>query len=162
MRIIIIITRRIINGKKGNGRVKMRRSKIDIVVDVLEVTKNGVNKTAVVYKTNLNFRLAEKYLLLLEKQGLIEKRSDKYFTSDKGKIFLGKAKDLTMQLEIPDQKVMENARQNETPMMNHKEMAIYYESPMQKSQETILQNKLPLEKARGKTIQCEPPIQMVG
>jgi predicted transcriptional regulator len=62
-------------------------------------TKNGINKTAIVYKTNLNFRLADKYLLLLEKQGLLEKKSDKYFISDKGKNFLGKAKDLTIQLE---------------------------------------------------------------
>jgi predicted transcriptional regulator len=135
----------------------MRRSKIDIVVDVLEVTKNGVNKTAIVYKTNLNFRLAEKYLLLLEKQGFLEKKLDKYFTSDKGKIFLGKAKDLTMQLDIPIQNVMENAKLNETPMLNHKEKIIYYESPLQKSQEMLLQNKLPLERAREKTIQCEPP-----
>jgi predicted transcriptional regulator len=134
---------------------------MDIVVDVLEVTKNGVNKTAIVYKTNLNFRLAEKYILLLEKQGLLEIKSDKYFTSDKGKIFLGKAKDLTMQLEIPIPKVMENAKQNETILRNHKELTIYYESPLQKSQEIMLQNKLPIERAREKTIQCEPPIQMV-
>jgi predicted transcriptional regulator len=140
----------------------MRRSKIDIVVDVLEVTKNGVRKTVIVYKTNLNFRLAEKYLLLLEKQGLLEKKSDIYFTSDKGKIFLGKAKDLTMQLEIPIQKVMENARQNETPMLEHKEMTMYYESSFQKSQEMMLQNKLPIERAREKMTECEPLIQMVG
>jgi len=116
-----------------NGREKMRRSKIDIVVDVLEVTKNGVNKTAIVYKTNLNFKLAEKYLLLLEKQGLLEKKSDKYFTSDKGKIFLGKAKDLTMQLETIIETGKENTKQNETLMLKHKEMAIYYEAPLQKS-----------------------------
>jgi predicted transcriptional regulator len=148
--------------KEKTEGLKMRRSKIDIVVDVLEVTKNGVRKTAIVYKTNLNFRLAEKYILLLEKQGLLEKKSDIYFTSDKGKIFLGKAKDLTMQLEVPIQKVMENARQNETPMLEHKEMTKYYESPLQKSQEMMLQNKLPTEKAREKAIQCEPLIQMVG
>jgi len=141
----------------------MRRSKFDIVVDVLEVTKNGVNKTAIVYKTNLNFRLAEKYLLLLEKQGLLEKKSDKYFTSDKGKNFLGKAKDLTMQLEAIIQNGKENTTQNETPMLKHKEMTIYYEAPLQKSQEMLLQNnKLPIERVREITIQLEPSIQMVG
>jgi predicted transcriptional regulator len=111
----------------------MRRSRIDIVVDVLEVTKNGVNKTAIVYKTNLNFTIAEKYLLLLEKQGLLEKKSDKYFTSNKGNIFLGKAKDLTMQLEIIIQNGKENTKLNETPMLKHTEMTL-----------------------------CEPPIQIVG
>lgn len=140
----------------------MRRSKMDIVVDVLEVTKNGINKTAIVYKTNLNFRLAEKYLLLLEKQGLLEKKSDKYFTSDKGKIFLGKAKDLTMQLEPINQNGKENTIHNENPILKHKEMTIYYETPLQKSQETMLQNKLPIDKAREIIIQSEPSIQMVG
>lgn len=94
----------------------MRRSRIDIVVDVLDVTKNGANKTAIVYKTNLNFKLAEKYLLLLEKQGLIEKRSDKYFTSDKGKIFLGKARDITMELETIIQKDKESSKQYDVPL----------------------------------------------
>src|SRR5659263_146628 len=135
---------------------KMRRSKIDIVVDVLEVMKTGVNKTAIVYKTNLNFRLAEKYLLLLEKQGLLEKKSDKYFTSDKGKIFLGKAKDLTLQLEIPIQKAME--KQNETPMLMNNEMTIYYEAPVQKSQEILLQTKLTIGRGRGISIEYEPLI----
>lgn len=120
----------------------MRRSRIDIVVDVLEVMKNGVNKTAIVYRTNLNFRLAEKYLLLLENQGFLEKKSNKYFTSDKGKVFLEKAKELTVQLETIHQKRNENTKQSETPILKQKKMTIYYEAPIQKSQEMILQSKL--------------------
>lgn len=76
----------------------MRRSRIDIIIDVLEVAVTGVNKTAVVYKTNLNFKLAEKYLGLLQKQGLVENTVNKYKTTEKGKIFLEKAKELTLQL----------------------------------------------------------------
>ncbi len=76
----------------------MRRSKIDIIIDVLEVAKMGVNKTSVVYRTNLNFKLADKYLELLQNQGLVENRLDKYVTTDKGKIFLEKAKEITLQL----------------------------------------------------------------
>lgn len=51
----------------------MRRSRIDIIIDVLEVAKMGANKTSVVYKTNLNFKLADKYLELLQNQGLKHK-----------------------------------------------------------------------------------------
>jgi predicted transcriptional regulator len=142
--------------------VKMRRSKIDIVVNVLEVTKNGANKTAIVYKSNLNFKLADKYLLLLEKQGLLEKKSDKYFTSDKGKIFLGKAKDLTMQLETINQKGKENTLQIETSMPKPKEMTLSYEASLQKSQDMMLQNKIPIERIKEIKIYSEPPIQMVG
>ena len=76
----------------------MRRSKIDIIIDVLEVAKMGVNKTSVVYRTNLNFKLADKYLELLQNQGLVENRMDKYITTDKGKIFLEKAREITLQL----------------------------------------------------------------
>ncbi len=76
----------------------MRRSKIDIIIDVLEVAKMGVNKTSVVYRTNLNFKLADKYLELLQNQGLVENKMDKYITTDKGKIFLEKAREITLQL----------------------------------------------------------------
>lgn len=77
----------------------MRRSRIDIVIDVLDAATMGINKTSVVYRANLNFRLAEKYLDLLQRQGLVENRVDKYITTDKGKVFLEKAKEVTLQLE---------------------------------------------------------------
>jgi len=77
----------------------MRRSRIDIIIDVLDASMMGVNKTSVVYRTNLNFKLADKYLGLLQKQGLLENKLDKYVTTDKGKIFLKKAKEVTEQLE---------------------------------------------------------------
>jgi len=86
---------------------KMRRSRIDIVVKILDVAKNGVNKTAIVYRSNINFTLAGKYLNLLEKQELLENKSDKYTTTDKGKVFLQKAKELTLQLEAPIQEAKE-------------------------------------------------------
>jgi len=76
----------------------MRRSRIDIIIDVLEVAKIGVNKTGVVYKTNINFKLADKYLDLLQKQGFVENIVDKYITTNKGKIFLEKAREITLQL----------------------------------------------------------------
>jgi len=72
----------------------MRRNNFDIILDILEVTKNGVNKTAIVYRTNLNFKLADKYLLLLQNQELLEKKADKYITSGKGNAFLDAGKKL--------------------------------------------------------------------
>ncbi len=79
----------------------MRRSRIDIIIDVLDAAQMGINKTSVVYRTNLNFKLADKYLELLLKQGLVENNSDKYKTTENGKIFLEKAKEITQQLEEP-------------------------------------------------------------
>lgn len=74
----------------------MRRSRIDIIIDVLDAAQMGVNKTCVVYKANLNFKLADKYLELLQTHGLVEKRVDKYITTTKGKTFLEKAKEVTL------------------------------------------------------------------
>ena len=133
----------------------MRRSRMDIVVDVLEVAKNGVNKTAIVYRTNLNFTLAEKYLELLGKQGLLEYKSDKYITSDKGKIFLAKAKEITMQLEAPLHKTKEETKQNEVPLPKAKQMTLQYEAPIQKAQEMMLQQNILIERIREITIQYE-------
>ena len=77
----------------------MKRSRIDIIIDVLEAAKMGVNKTGLVYKTNLNFKLADNYLEILQNQGLVEKRLDKYITTDKGKAFLQKANEISLYLE---------------------------------------------------------------
>jgi len=75
----------------------MRRSRIDIIIDVLDAAQMGINKTSVVYRTNLNFKLADKYLELLQRHGLVENRVDKYITTDKGKIFMEKAKEVTLE-----------------------------------------------------------------
>ncbi len=54
------------------------RTKFKIIVDILEIAKNGANKTGIVYRTNLNFRVADKYLDLLLKRDLWENRHDLY------------------------------------------------------------------------------------
>ncbi len=77
----------------------MKRSRIDIIIDILEAAKMGINKTGLVYRTNLNFKLANSYLEILQNQGLVEKSLDKYITTAKGKAFLQKAKEVTLCLE---------------------------------------------------------------
>lgn len=72
----------------------MRRERIDIIIEVLEIAKVGVNKTSIVYRANLNFKVADKYLELLQKYGLLENRLDKYIITEKGKRFLEKAQDV--------------------------------------------------------------------
>ncbi len=77
----------------------MNRSRIDIIIDVLDVAKTGINKTDLVYRTNLNFKLGNNYLEILQNQGLVEKRLDEYVTTHKGKTFLDKAKEVALYLE---------------------------------------------------------------
>lgn len=76
----------------------MRRNRLEIIIDILEVAKEGVNKTGIVYRTNLNFWITNKYLALLIEKGFLEKKGEEYATTDNGKIFLGKAREIVSQL----------------------------------------------------------------
>ena len=67
---------------------KKKRSKFEIIEEVLEVCKRGARKTRVVYCTDLNFTLAREYLARLKSCGLIEERGDLFYTTDQGKRFL--------------------------------------------------------------------------
>jgi predicted transcriptional regulator len=74
----------------------MRRSRIDIVFDILRVAMKGSNKTHIVYETNLNFELATKYLKMLEEKGLISHENGIFKTTEKGKIFHDKSQEFKL------------------------------------------------------------------
>lgn len=61
------------------------------MAEILSATAKNVGKTSIVYKTNLNFGLADKYLGLLTREGLVSvarESSPKYKTTEKGLDFL--------------------------------------------------------------------------
>jgi len=64
---------------------------MDLVRDILNEAKQGANKTRLVYATNLNFKLLEKYLTFLIAKGLVAKSEDggpTYQTTKQGEEFL--------------------------------------------------------------------------
>lgn len=74
-------------------KLSWRRSAINVLVDMLAVTLKGAKKTDIVYKTNLNFKVAKKYLDFLLAKGLITVESLQgvrkvYRTTEKGKLFI--------------------------------------------------------------------------
>ena len=69
-------------------RFKERRSKIEIMADILAVARNEAKKTEIVYKTNLNFGRVGRYLNLLERRYLISNSGAIYRTTRKGEEFL--------------------------------------------------------------------------
>lgn len=77
-----------------------RRNAMEIVVNILEEAKDGINKTRLVYRTNLNFLLIQRYINYLTDKGLMEIRNDPnpvYVTTEKGKALLeefGKIKEI--------------------------------------------------------------------
>ena len=76
----------------------MRRSRFDIIVDVLTTSIEGANKTRIVYDANLNFKVAKEYLDFLIEAGLLEEVSESkrrvYRTTEKGIALLTSFKEL--------------------------------------------------------------------
>jgi len=68
--------------------LKGRRSKLEIMVEVLSIARGGVGKTEIVYKANLNFKRVKRYLSYLEEKALIENAGLEYKTTEKGEEFL--------------------------------------------------------------------------
>lgn len=80
----------------ANKNKRIRRSKMDITVAILKITKSGANKTRIVYGANLNFVLAGKYIDFLKANGFIESstRETHYQITDKGREFLEKVQEV--------------------------------------------------------------------
>ncbi len=52
--------------------VNSRRSEIEIIRDILSLSKGGVKKTQILYGTNLSYTQLQEYLSFLIKSGAIE------------------------------------------------------------------------------------------
>jgi predicted transcriptional regulator len=68
--------------------VKMRRSKLEIVADILQVCLVPRGKTRIMCKARLNFTHATDYLSNLTSLGLLSQKNGKYKTTDKGRQFI--------------------------------------------------------------------------
>ncbi len=49
----------------------MRRSRYTIILQILTICRTGANKTKIIYRGNLNFKIANPYINLLINNGLI-------------------------------------------------------------------------------------------
>jgi len=79
----------------------LKRSKHVIISEILDICKDGANKTRIVYQANLNFRTVDPYIDLLIKNNLLEikqKKNVSYETTDKGKKMLDDFKQIDSQL----------------------------------------------------------------
>jgi predicted transcriptional regulator len=69
----------------------MLRSKIEILADVLEAAARGATKTRILSKANLNQKLADQTIRLLDDLKLLTEKKGKsvsYFTTKRGLHFL--------------------------------------------------------------------------
>jgi predicted transcriptional regulator len=75
--------------------INSRRSKIDILNDILNLAKGNVNKTKILYSANLSYAQLTDYLDFLLDKGLLEKKdfpTRKFRTTQKGLEFLASSK----------------------------------------------------------------------
>lgn len=83
------------------GVGNMRRGKIEIIVDILNVVKRSrVTKTAIVYNANLNLNRADQYISMMMDLGLVEKDSNKYSITALGSEYLYKLNDMDLLLSL--------------------------------------------------------------
>ena len=71
-----------------------RRTRLEIIHDILEVARSGVNKTRIVYKANLNFKLLDEYLAYLKRFGLVTVEQRIIKTTENGKRYTEVFKEL--------------------------------------------------------------------
>jgi len=67
---------------------RRKRSRYEIIHDVLDQCQTGSKKTWVMYRANLSYDLTKKYLEDLEKLGLVENKEGLYYITEKGKQLL--------------------------------------------------------------------------
>ncbi|WP_338598823.1 winged helix-turn-helix domain-containing protein [Sulfolobus tengchongensis] len=80
----------------------MRRSRDEIIGDILEAIDNNINRISSIMKNvNLGASLAKKYLSMLESEGLIQDVNGEYKLTDKGRKILQQMRNLRkLQLEL--------------------------------------------------------------
>ncbi|EMR74239.1 putative transcriptional regulator [Thaumarchaeota archaeon SCGC AB-539-E09] len=66
----------------------MKRDKYDIMAIILSAAIRGIKKTALVYRSNLNFKLMHKYTKILVEIGYLTFKKQHFFTTEKGKMYL--------------------------------------------------------------------------
>ena len=78
------------------GGANIRRSRIDIAVDILRVAMYGANKNRIVSEVKINFGVAKKYLQMLNEKELIRYEKGLFITTDKGRVFQEMAKGIKL------------------------------------------------------------------
>jgi len=86
-------------------RMGVRRGQVQILMDVLNTSLNGVKVTRLMYKTNLSYATLRKYLSASLTQGLISKVDDGngsvvYYTTPKGQLLLDRLKEINLAVRI--------------------------------------------------------------
>jgi len=98
----------------GSNPGAKRRDKLYIIAEILEIARDGVLKTQIMYRANLSFTQLNDYLSFMLKNALLEKvlLNDKevYRATDKGMIFLQSYREITELLKTEGDNYKNNVK----------------------------------------------------
>lgn len=75
-----------------------QRSRMDLMISILEAANAGAGETTILYRTKLDPEIAEKYLDFLINQNMLEVKSAIYKTTEYGRKYLVRAKEVKKSL----------------------------------------------------------------
>jgi predicted transcriptional regulator len=101
-------------GTNGASTSSRRRDKLYIVAEILEIVKEGVLKTQIMYRANLSFTQLNEYLRFMIRNELIEKSllndKDIYKATEKGLNFLQRYREITELLKEENDSIKNNVK----------------------------------------------------
>ena len=109
----------------GPSPQQKRRDKLYIIAEILEIAKEGVLKTQIMYRANLSFTQLNDYLKFMEKVSLIDRKveggKEVYKATPKGLEFLQRYQEITELLKTENENVKNNVKVPPTHLLkkNH-------------------------------------------
>jgi predicted transcriptional regulator len=98
----------------GSNPSRKRRDKLYIIAEILEIAKEGVLKTQIMYRANLSFTQLKDYLGLMLEINLLEKTrqtgKEIYKATEKGMDFLQRYRQIAELLKNENNKTRNNVK----------------------------------------------------
>jgi len=98
----------------GLNPAPKRRDKLYIIAEILEIARDGVLKTQIMYRANLSFTQLNDYLKFMLKKELIEKvisnEKEFYKATEKGINFLQRYREITELLKAEEENYKNNVK----------------------------------------------------
>ena len=98
----------------GSNPTAKRRDKLFIIAEILEIARDGVLKTQIMYRANLSFTQLNDYLKFMLKNELLEKNylNDKevYKATEKGMNFIQRYREITELLQNENENYKNNIK----------------------------------------------------
>jgi predicted transcriptional regulator len=98
----------------GSNPSSKRRDKLYIIAEILQIAKDGVLKTQIMYRANLSFTQLNEYIRFMLKNELLDKvtlnNKESYRATEKGLNFLQRYHEITELLRTENENYKNNVK----------------------------------------------------